>query len=114
MDDEADDGGSDDGEELTSGEESDQEMLNAAAEPTLFVFNDTPVLSDEQKRIALERFELVSRKGVYPYEYVDSFERFDEPCLPAQDAFFSSLTGEGISDEEQDNFGRTDAHEGRK
>ena len=49
-----------------------------------------------------ERTELMKRKGVYPYEYMDSFERFEEDCLPAQSKFFSSLTGEGITDEEYD------------
>ena len=36
-------------------------------------------------------------KGVYPYEYMDSFERFQEPQLPPKDAFYSSLTEEDIS-----------------
>ena len=49
-----------------------------------------------------ERTELMERKGVYPYEYMDSFERFEEDCLPAQSKFFSSLTGEGITDEDYD------------
>ena len=49
-----------------------------------------------------ERTELMKRKGVYPYEYMDSFERFEEDCLPAKSKFFSSLTGEGISDEDYD------------
>ena len=47
-----------------------------------------------------ERTELMKRKGVYPYEYMDSFERFEEDCLPAESKFFSSLTGEGITDED--------------
>ncbi|XP_065193139.1 uncharacterized protein LOC135824333 [Sycon ciliatum] len=37
-------------------------------------------------------------EGVYPYEYMDSFARFDETQLPPKSAFESSLTGEGISD----------------
>ena len=39
-----------------------------------------------------------TRKGVYPYEYMESFERFQEPQLQAKDAFInSSLTEEDIS-----------------
>ena len=47
-----------------------------------------------------KKFDLVTRKGVYPYEYMDSFERFDETCLPPQEAFYSSLSDEGISEED--------------
>ena len=33
---------------------------------------------------AEERRELLMRKGIYPYEYMDSWERFVEPVLPAK------------------------------
>ena len=46
-----------------------------------------------------EKLSLVRRKGVYPYEYMDSLERFKENKLPPKEAFYSRLTGEGISDE---------------
>ena len=49
-----------------------------------------------------ERTELMKRKGVYPYEYTDSFGRYEEDCLPDQSKYFSSLTGEGITDEDYD------------
>ena len=47
-----------------------------------------------------EKLSLVRRKGVYPYEYMDSLERFKENKLPPKEAFYSRLTGEGISDED--------------
>ena len=40
------------------------------------------------------------RKGVYAYEYMDSFERLKQPRLPPKDAFFSKLINAGISDED--------------
>ena len=40
----------------------------------------------------------MTRKGVYPYEYMGSFERFQEPQLPSKDAFYSLLTEEDISE----------------
>ena len=43
---------------------------------------------------------LLLRKGVYPYEYMDSVERFDETSLPPKEAFYSNLTKSGISDED--------------
>ena len=42
----------------------------------------------------------MTRKGVYPYEYMDSFERFNEISLPSKDKFYSSLTDNGIEDTE--------------
>ena len=45
-------------------------------------------------------FELIKRKGVYHYDYMDSFARFDESRLPSQDAFFSKLSGSPCSDTE--------------
>ena len=47
-----------------------------------------------------EQFELVKCKGVYPYEWVDRFDKFNWNCLPSKECFFSSLKGKGINDEE--------------
>ena len=47
-----------------------------------------------------DKLSLVKRKGVYPYEYMDSIERFKENKLPPKEAFYSRLTGEGISNED--------------
>ena len=38
-------------------------------------------------------FDLVRRKGVSPYDYMDSIERFDEGDLPAQADFYNKLNG---------------------
>ena len=38
------------------------------------------------------------RKGVYPYEYMDSWERYDETSLPDKEALYSSLNMEDITD----------------
>ena len=45
-------------------------------------------------------FELIKRKGVYPYDYMDSFARFDESRLPSQDALLSKLSDSPCSDTE--------------
>ena len=38
------------------------------------------------------------RKGVYPYEYVDNWERFNETSLPSKKDFYSNLNLENIDD----------------
>ena len=40
------------------------------------------------------------QKGVYCYEYMDSFSRFEETELPPKEAFYSRLNEHEISDEE--------------
>ena len=48
----------------------------------------------------LNKFVLLLRKGVYPYEYMDSWERFNETSLPAKESFYSELDLEDISDKD--------------
>ena len=44
------------------------------------------------------QLSLLLRKGVYPYK-VDSMKKLDETSLPPEEAFYSKLTDEGITDE---------------
>ena len=44
--------------------------------------------------------KLLLRKGVYPYDHMDSEDRFKETSLPGKEAFFSNIKREGISDED--------------
>ena len=46
------------------------------------------------------KFELLLKKGVYPYEHMDSWKRFKEESLPDKESFYSKLNKEGISDED--------------
>ncbi|GBM36636.1 hypothetical protein AVEN_221915-1 [Araneus ventricosus] len=43
---------------------------------------------------------LLLRKGVYPYEYMDSHQKLDEERLPSIESFDTTLTGSGITDED--------------
>ena len=55
----------------------------------------------EELAEALNRpFKLLVKKGVYPYEYMDSFEKFAETSLPPKECFRSTLTGEGIGEKD--------------
>ena len=46
----------------------------------------------------MNKFMVLLRKGVYPYEYMDEWNKFDEKKLPCKESFYSSLTMEDISD----------------
>uniref|UniRef100_A0A8D8TAN0 DNA-directed DNA polymerase n=1 Tax=Cacopsylla melanoneura TaxID=428564 RepID=A0A8D8TAN0_9HEMI len=48
-----------------------------------------------------EKFELLCRKGVYPYEYIDSYDKLEKvTSLPPKENFYSSLTETHINDED--------------
>ena len=55
--------------------------------------NDFKHLSQE---LSGDLLELVRQKGVYPYEYMDSFKKFFSEKLPNKCKFFSSLKDECI------------------
>ena len=46
----------------------------------------------------INKFILLLRTGVYPYKYMDSWERFDETSLPDKETFYSILNVEDITD----------------
>ena len=46
------------------------------------------------------KFNLLLRKSVYPYEYMDSWKRFNKTELPSKDKLYSTLNLEDISDDD--------------
>ena len=57
-------------------------------------------LSITRSYIEQAKFNIITRKGVFPYEYMDSFDRFEETQLPPKENFYSSLSDEGITDDD--------------
>ena len=47
-----------------------------------------------------EQFNLMKQKGIYPYDHMDCFDRFNESQLPKKQDFYSILNNEHISDEQ--------------
>ena len=47
-----------------------------------------------------KRLELMSSKGIYPYSYMDCFEKFNQKELPSKEDFYSILNDQHISDED--------------
>ena len=64
--------------------------------PLIEKFPNTYRLSEKD----LNKFDLLLRKGVYPYEYMDKWEKFKEQSLPDKESFYSELNKEGITDED--------------
>ena len=55
---------------------------------------------EKLKREFPRNFELMRQKGVYPYEYIDSWEKFKESKLPPKEAFYSKLYLKHISEKD--------------
>ena len=41
---------------------------------------------------------MLLRKGVYPYEYMDGWDKFNETSIPSKKSFYSNLTMENITE----------------
>ena len=63
------------------------------------VYNNLKYTSEEFKG---DKLHLMSKKGVYPYDNMDSFEKFDQTELPAKEHFYSILNDQDITDDECD------------
>ncbi|CAH1111573.1 unnamed protein product [Psylliodes chrysocephalus] len=50
-----------------------------------------PNLKSQYSELPAEQFKLLTKKGVMPYDYIDSFKRFDEACLPSIESFYNKL-----------------------
>ena len=48
----------------------------------------------------LNKFILLLEKGIYPYEDMDNWRKFDETTLPPKETFYSNLDLENISDKD--------------
>ena len=61
-----------------------KELLERFANTYKFCYND------------LNKFFMLLRKGIYPYEYIDGWDKFDEKIIPSKVLFNSNLTLENI------------------
>ena len=66
--------------------ETNKELIKRFASTYKFCNND------------LNKFAMLLRKGVYPYEYMDGWDKFDETSIPNKEWFYSNLTMENITE----------------
>lgn len=72
----------------------DKLVCNLAAEGKEKFENVTSEFPDKEQQ------DLLLRKGVYPYDYIDHPDRFAENHLPHKDQFYNLLSDQDISDED--------------
>jgi hypothetical protein len=83
--------------------DSMQFMNSSLASLTKNLGNNHPITSQYFKKLGYteEQLALVYRKGVYPYDYIDSHNRFKETELPPIHEFHSTLKGKISQDDYQ-------------
>ncbi|XP_026830436.1 uncharacterized protein LOC113563250 [Ooceraea biroi] len=59
------------------------------------------IVRSEFAHLSTNDFDLLTRKGVFPYEYVDCTEKLEDTRLPPRESFYSSLTGNTVSESER-------------
>ena len=63
---------------------------------------------DDNDRISLkqefgeENYQLLTKKGIYPYDYFDNIKKYNEQKLPDKKEFFNKINNKNISDEDYD------------
>ena len=60
-----------------------------------FIYTDL-----EFKDLENYQLELLKKRGVYPYSYMDSFDRFEETELPPINKFHNDLNNTDIGEDE--------------
>ena len=53
-----------------------------------------------KKHYPEDKVDLLTKKGIYPYDYMDTPEKLKETEIPSKEAFYSKLNDEGISDDD--------------
>ncbi|KAL4111836.1 hypothetical protein QTP88_015719 [Uroleucon formosanum] len=89
--------------ELGYDQKNDTCRLMASKLSTLATNLITPDLEkfrETAKHFSNEDLKLVTRKGIYPYEFTEVWSKLEETALPPKEYFYSTLTEEHIKDEE--------------
>ena len=69
-----------------------KELIKRFASTCQFCYNDTTGSTAEPSSSErINKFVLLLRKGVYPYEFADTWEKFSEISLPIKEDFYSNF-----------------------
>lgn len=69
---------------------------------SLLPFHEKKILQSQCREMTSEQMQLLQRKGVFCYDYVDSYSKLDETSLPSKTDFYNRLTQSHVTDEDYD------------
>ena len=64
--------------------------------------NNPNVFKNLSSEFKDEKLQLLKRKRIFPYDYLDSFNRFNETSLPVKEMFYNRLCNSNVSQEDYD------------
>ena len=73
-------------------------FLNKSLDYLTGTINDEDRISLKQE-FGEENYQLLTKKGIYPYDYFDNIKKYDEQQLPNKEEFFNKINNKNISDE---------------
>lgn len=73
-------------------------FLNSSIDHLSSILTDFPILASQFKNLnAPDKISLLQRKGVFPYDYIDSLEKLNETKLPPINCFYNRLNDKNLS-----------------
>ncbi|CAH1109449.1 unnamed protein product [Psylliodes chrysocephalus] len=72
-------------------------FMNSRLSTLASYLENFPNLRSQFDKLTEDHYKLLTKKGIMPYDYFDSFERFNEACLPPIDAFYNTLENKPCS-----------------
>ncbi|XP_043276035.1 uncharacterized protein [Venturia canescens] len=73
-------------------------FMASSLEKLASYLSDMKIVRSEFSHLSDEKFKLLTRKGVFPYDYVDSLDKLNDTELPPKASFHSTLNDSDISD----------------
>lgn len=75
-------------------------FLNASLDKLSKSLNDNDFIHTSKFFNTTDQFDLMRKKGIYPYDYMSSFSKYLDESLPPKELFYNSLLNQHISDSE--------------
>ena len=75
-------------------------VISLTPTPTLNLNNPSMIPWASSYLCWKKRLELILRKGVYPYSYMKTWDKFNDTQLPPKAAFYNNMTSSHITDED--------------
>ena len=73
-------------------------FMQASIDTLATNLTEKKILEREFSHLNQQQLQLLSRKGVFPYEFLDSWDKLQYPDLPQREDFYSRLNGTHITE----------------